>query len=172
MRGADVSSDQHLLMTTVRLFLKRFTNANTDGQSTMFDCSETRTHKQLSRSTFQTGSSDCKSSGMTHVIRSLARRRHSTRNGSLTTPERERKERKTVLNNRERKTVLNNSRTRAAKAKAQEVYTAADREVKRSIKKDKRDCIDDLARQAETAAGQGNLRDLYLVTKKLTGKFQ
>ena len=47
-----------------------------------------------------------------------------------------------------------------------------DREVKRSIKKDKRDYIDDLARQAETAAGQGNLRDPYLVTKKLTGKFQ
>ena len=47
-----------------------------------------------------------------------------------------------------------------------------DREVKRSIKKDKRDYIDDLARQAETAAGQRNLRDLYLVTKKLTGKFQ
>ena len=47
-----------------------------------------------------------------------------------------------------------------------------DREVQRSIKKDKRDYIDDLARQAETAAGQGNLRDLYLVTKKLTGKFQ
>ena len=73
---------------------------------------------------------------------------------------------------RERKTVLNNSRTRAAKARAQEEYTAVDREVKRSIKKDKRDYIDDLARQAEIAAGQGNLRDLYLVTKNLTGKFQ
>ena len=73
---------------------------------------------------------------------------------------------------RERKTVLDNSRTRAAKARAQEEYTAVDREVKRSIKTDKRDYIDDLARQAETAAGQGNMRDLYLVTKKLTGKFQ
>ena len=73
---------------------------------------------------------------------------------------------------RERKTVLNNSRTRTAKARAQEEYTAVDREVKRSIKKDKRDYIDDLARQAETAAGLGNLRDLYLVTKKLTGNFQ
>ena len=70
-----------------------------------------------------------------------------------------------VGNRRERKSVLNNSRTRAAKAKAQEEYTAVDREVKRSIRKDKRDYIDDLARQAETAAGQGNLRDLYLVTK-------
>ena len=73
---------------------------------------------------------------------------------------------------RERKTVMKNSRTRAAKAKTHEEYTAADREVKRSIKKDKRDYIDDLARQAETAAEQGNLRDLYLVTKKLTDKFQ
>ena len=35
--------------------------------------------------------------------------------------------------------MLNNSRTRAAKARAQEEYTAVDREVKRSIKKDKRD---------------------------------
>ena len=47
-----------------------------------------------------------------------------------------------------------------------------DREVKRSVKKDRRDYIDDIAEQAETAAGQGNMRDLYLVTKKLTGKFQ
>ena len=68
--------------------------------------------------------------------------------------------------------MLNNRRIRAAKTKAQEEYTAVDIEVKRSITKDKRDYIDDLARQAETAAGQGNMRDLYLVSKKLTGKFQ
>ena len=67
---------------------------------------------------------------------------------------------------------MNNSRTRAAKATTQEEYTAVDREVKRSTKKDKRDYIDDIARQAETAAGQGNLRDLYLVTKKPTSKLQ
>ena len=35
---------------------------------------------------------------------------------------------------------------------------AVEGEVKRSIKKDKRDHTDDLARQAETAAGQGNMR--------------
>ena len=95
----------------------------------------------------------------------LAKRRHSTRNGSLPTPS-------TSWKQGQKGKLLNNSRTRAAKAKAQEEYAAADREVKRSIKKDKRDYIDDLARQAETGAGQGNLRDLYLVTKKLTGKFQ
>ena len=68
--------------------------------------------------------------------------------------------------------MLNSSRTRAAKARAQEEYTAADREVKRSIRKDKRDYIHDLARQAETAARQGNLKDLCLMTKKLMDKFQ
>nr|KAG5714913.1 hypothetical protein BaRGS_000401 [Batillaria attramentaria] len=61
---------------------------------------------------------------------------------------------------------------RGADAKAQEEYTAADREVKRSTRKDKRDYIDNLASQAEEAARQGNLKDLYQVTKKLAGKFQ
>ena len=54
--------------------------------------------------------------------------------------------------------MLNKSQTRADKAKTQEEYTAADRELKRSIKKDKRDYIDDLARQAETAAGTWGIR--------------
>ena len=44
--------------------------------------------------------------------------------------------------------------------------------MKRSIRKDKRDYIENQASQAEEAAGQGNLKDLYLVTKKLSGKFQ
>nr|KAG5711957.1 hypothetical protein BaRGS_026398 [Batillaria attramentaria] len=71
---------------------------------------------------------------------------------------------------KEKKTALNTSRTRRAKAKAQEEYTAADREVKRSIRKDKRDYIDNLASQAEEAARQGNIKDLYQVTKKFASK--
>ena len=73
---------------------------------------------------------------------------------------------------KERKSALNTSRTRAAKSKAQAEYTTADREVKRNIRKDKRDYIDHLASQAEEAASQGNFKDLYLTTKKLAGKFQ
>ena len=44
--------------------------------------------------------------------------------------------------------------------------------MKRSIRKDKRDYINHLVSQAEEAAGQGNLKDLYLTTRKLVGKFQ
>ena len=42
-------------------------------------------------------------------------------------------------------------------SKAQAEYTAADREVNRCIREDKRDYIDHLASRAEEAAGQGNI---------------
>ncbi|KAL0165193.1 hypothetical protein M9458_040946 [Cirrhinus mrigala] len=77
-----------------------------------------------------------------------------------------------VEERKRKKTALNMSRTRAAKAKTQEDYTAADKEVKKSVKRDKRDYINDLANQAEEAAGKGNQRDLYAVTRRLAGKFQ
>nr|KAG5693184.1 hypothetical protein BaRGS_014074 [Batillaria attramentaria] len=56
---------------------------------------------------------------------------------------------------KEKKTALNTSRTRRAKAKAQEEYTAADREVKRSTRKDKRDYIDNLASQQRKQPEKG-----------------
>lgn len=70
-----------------------------------------------------------------------------------------------------KKAAMNKSRRRAAK-KAQEDYTVTDKEVKKSIRKDKWDHNDNLAKQAEEAAGQGNLRELYMVTTKLSNKFQ
>ena len=71
-----------------------------------------------------------------------------------------------------KKAQLNMGRTRSAKTRAQEEYSAADKEVKRSVKKDKKNYVDSLAAQAEEAAGQGNLKDLYMITKKLANKFQ
>ena len=69
-----------------------------------------------------------------------------------------------------KKAQLNMGRTREAKARAQEEYSAADKEVKRSVKKDNKNYVDSLAAQAEEAAGQGNLKDLYMITKKLANK--
>ncbi len=66
---------------------------------------------------------------------------------------------------------MNNSRTRAAKAKAQEEYKEAHREVKLRLKNDKRDYIEGLAAEAEQAAYCGNMKQLYDTTKKLSGKF-
>ena len=79
---------------------------------------------------------------------------------------------KRIEKRKEKKATLNMSRTRAAKVIAQEEYTAADREVKKSTKKDKKDYIEELASQAENAAGQWTLKDLYLTTRKLAVTFQ
>ena len=70
-----------------------------------------------------------------------------------------------------KKEAVNERRTRASKAAAQAEYTEANKEVKRSLKKDKRDYIDSLAQEAEEAAYHGNMKDLYMTTKKLASKY-
>lgn len=77
-----------------------------------------------------------------------------------------------VIERRKKKETVNRSKTRATKAVAQKEYAAANNEVKRSVRRDKKKYIEDLAQQAEEAAGKNNLKDLYLTTKKLTGKFR
>ena len=73
---------------------------------------------------------------------------------------------------KEKKGAVNNSRTRAAKAAAQEEYTEANRAVKNSVKTDKANFIEDLAKEAEDASAQGNMKQLYDVTRKLAGKYK
>jgi hypothetical protein len=71
------------------------------------------------------------------------------------------------------KEAVNSSRTRVSKAVTQAEYTQAHREVKRNLKKDKRDYIESLAEEAEKAAYQDNMimKELYMITKKLAGKY-
>nr|KAG5709927.1 hypothetical protein BaRGS_029969 [Batillaria attramentaria] len=184
MRGADVSSDHHLLATTLRLRLKRHTNANS---------TRTRYNVGLLRNTDTQAAFRISLSNRFQPLQDLiedsemdieTQWEHSKKLwhdtceevlGKRKTQHKEWISADTIQKlevRKEKKTALNTSRTRRAKAKAQEEYTAADREVKRSTRKDKRDYIDNLASQAEEAARQGNLKDLYQVTKKLTGKFQ
>jgi len=40
--------------------------------------------------------------------------------------------------------------------------------VRRSIKRDKRSHLDNLAKHAEEAAAQGNMKELYNTTKKIS----
>nr|KAG5707916.1 hypothetical protein BaRGS_031647 [Batillaria attramentaria] len=184
MRGADVSSDHHLLATTLRLRLKRHTNANN---------TRTRYNVGLLRNTDTQAAFRISLFNRFQPLQDLIEDNemdiethweHSKKLWHDTCEEvlgkRKTQHKKWISADtiqklevrKEKKTALNTSRTRRAKAKAQEEYTAADREVKRSTRKDKRDYIENLASQAEVAAQQGNLKDLYQVTKKLVGKFQ
>jgi len=73
---------------------------------------------------------------------------------------------------RKKKERLNAAKTRARKTAAQKEYTEKHKEVRKSIKQDKRNYINRLALEAEEAAAKGNLRDLYDTTRKLSGKFK
>ena len=71
-----------------------------------------------------------------------------------------------------KKEAVTSSRTRAAKAAAQKEHTAANRDVRKSVKTDKRDFVEGLAEEAERAAASGNMKRLYDTTKNSAGKFK
>ena len=73
---------------------------------------------------------------------------------------------------KDKKGAVNSSRTRAAKVAAQKEHTAANREVRKSVKTDKRNFVEGLAEEAERAAASRNMKQLYDTTKKLAGKFK
>ena len=184
MRGADVSSDHHLLATTVKLRLKRYNNTNntrTKYNVGLLRNKDTQEAFKISLSNRYQPLQELMEDRETDIETQWEHGKKlwcATCEEILGKRKAQNKEWfsadtiKKLEMRKEKNKDLNMTRTRAAKTKAQEEYTIANKEVKRNIKKDKTDFIDDLASRAEKAAGQGNLRDLYLVTRKLAGKFQ
>ena len=72
-----------------------------------------------------------------------------------------------VKTRKELKNVLNNSKTKASKQQATKRYSEADKDVKTSARRDKRAYIETLAKEAEEAAAQRNMKALYDTTRKL-----
>ncbi|CAH8572407.1 unnamed protein product [Schistosoma haematobium] len=77
-----------------------------------------------------------------------------------------------IQERRNKKAAINTSRTRAEKAKAQAEYTEVNKQLKRSTTNDKRKYVEDLTTTVEKAARQGNMRQLYDTTKKLSGNYR
>ena len=77
-----------------------------------------------------------------------------------------------VILKRSKKENLNRARTRLQKERAYAEYTEANKDVKVSVRKDKRKFIDDLAKEAETTAWQPNKNSLYDTTKQLSSRFR
>ncbi|VDP19294.1 unnamed protein product [Schistosoma margrebowiei] len=76
-----------------------------------------------------------------------------------------------IKERKNKKTAINNSRTRAEKVQAQAEYKEANKQVKRSIRADKKKYVEDLAATAGKAATEEKTRRLYDTTKKLVGKY-
>ena len=66
---------------------------------------------------------------------------------------------------------INNCRTRVAKKEAQKQYAEANSEVKINVRTDKRKFVNRVAQEADEAAASRNMKQLYDITKELTGKF-
>ncbi|VDP52255.1 unnamed protein product [Schistosoma margrebowiei] len=74
-----------------------------------------------------------------------------------------------IKERKNKKTSISNSRTRTEKVQAQAEYIEANKQVKSSIRADKKKYVE-LATTAEKAAREGNMKQLYDTTKKLSGK--
>ena len=61
------------------------------------------------------------------------------------------------------------ARSKRLRYRLQKEYSAKDKEVKRSIRRDKRKWVDDIARNAATA---GNMKTVYDATRTLSGTKQ
>nr|KAG5698573.1 hypothetical protein BaRGS_027084 [Batillaria attramentaria] len=68
------------------------------------------------------------------------------------------------------KDLINHTDDQDHKRDLQAQYWDVDRQVKRSARNDKRNFINDLTEEAETAAGQRNMKRLYEITRTLSGK--
>ncbi|VDP53088.1 unnamed protein product [Schistosoma margrebowiei] len=70
---------------------------------------------------------------------------------------------------RNKKAAINIRRTE--KAKKQVEHTAVNKQVKRIIRIDKRKYVEDFAVTEEKPASGGNIRQMYIATKKLVGNY-
>nr|KAG5689679.1 hypothetical protein BaRGS_006304 [Batillaria attramentaria] len=68
------------------------------------------------------------------------------------------------------KDLINHTDDQDHKRDLQAQYWDANRQAKRSARNDKRNFINDLTEEAETAAGQRNMKRLYEITRTLSGK--
>ena len=68
------------------------------------------------------------------------------------------------------KTKLNAAKSDRLKDKLRTDYAAKDKEIKKSAKEDKRKFVEDLADKAQQASERGDLRQMYKITKQLSGK--
>ncbi|VDP27632.1 unnamed protein product [Schistosoma mattheei] len=181
-RGADIASEQHLPAVKMKLKLKKH-------------CTTGRTISQKFNTAFLQHTD--KINKLKIVLSNKFQAFHNLFNGERTTMERNWKGIKEAItstchevlshkkhhNNewitvdtlgkiqerRNKKAAINTNRTRAEKAKAQAEYAGVNKQVKRSVRTDKRKYVEDLATMAEKAEREGDMRQLYDIKKKLSG---
>ena len=78
----------------------------------------------------------------------------------------------TTEQRREAKNAVNMARTRNQRRDASKTHQELNREVKRSCRRDKRVYVESTAERAEEAGRRDDVRTLYEITRRLSGRFQ
>jgi hypothetical protein len=76
------------------------------------------------------------------------------------------------ITRKKKKDAINGRRIRKEKATAQAEYNKAHKEIRQSVRKDRRTYIENLAAQAEEASNMRNMKDLYDTTNNIVGNFR
>ena len=180
-RGADVASDHHLVVGKIKLKLKKHSTppGRTKFNVELLKDPSIKEQFNVSIKNKFNVLQDLDEGTVDDVWGNIKEKLISTCKETLGHKERTHNkpwislESQRLINKRkEKKAFVNRCKTRRMKTSAQKEYTEAMKDVKRSIRKDRRKYTEDLAREAEQAAGSGNSKRLYELTKQLAGKFK
>ena len=179
-RSADISSDHHLLVGRLKTNIRRVFKKRNSRKK--FELSKLKNDKikaayktslceklKINSSTemnIQQRWENFKTSIHETAISTLGYAKRNKNEDFLTTATWKLIERKKELKNK-----INSARTNSERREASESYSVIDRRVKREIRTDKRESIDNIAKQAQEAADNKNLRELYTLTKRMAGSF-
>ncbi|VDP48983.1 unnamed protein product [Schistosoma margrebowiei] len=180
-RGADIAPDHHLLVAKMKLNLKKhgttgWTISQKFNTAFLQDTNKLNKFKLSIRNQFQAFHDLLNGEGTTVESnwKGIKEAITSTCHEVLCHKKHHHKEWITVdtldkiQERRNKKAAINTSRTRAEESKAQAEYTEVNKQVNKSIRTDKREYVEDLATTVEKAASEGNMRQLYDTTKKLS----
>lgn len=181
-RGADAASDHHLLVRKFKLRLNRHHRAKSQRAKYNTEyLSNARVAKKfkdiLSRENTELQLRRMEGWTINEEWEHLKAAWSSTCEGALGKRTQKHKEWitpetfNTIQQMRELKEKVNNSRTRAEKALAQKEYNRYHKEVRKNTRKDNRTQVERLAKEAELAATQRNMKELYTITRKLSGTY-
>lgn len=179
-RGADASSDHHLLLGALRFKVAAIKNSSASRRRIRFETSKL---KQVEIRNNYASDLATKSAQLQTSFNNLEEHWEKVKSTILETASQHigsRKEtRKSWISDdtwsliQQRKDIklqLNAARTRALKLELGERYSQMDKNVKRGARRDKRRWAEEIATQAETAAATNKTRELHESLRRLTGK--
>ncbi|XP_046805059.1 uncharacterized protein LOC111688096 [Lucilia cuprina] len=173
-RGADIASDHHLLVATVRIKITAIRTNNTVFQR-RFNVAKLKTPEIANL--FSNELSGCASINREtqtwQHVREIFTKSAEKHLGFKTTGRREwisDTKWNLIQQRKVAKNAVHTSKTRSNKATQQHLYTRLNSEVKRSARKDKRNWTNNIANELQAAAETHRLKDLYITVNKLTNR--